>query len=151
MPVRSLKWSFCAFTVALLFITGQVSADDIYEQSMIVEAQRFLFERGWDTGWPDGVIGRKTRAAIRDYQEQNDIPVTGELSFELYARFMRVGLPDDFIWGALSASVDGAHAWMTNTRSRQSAEAHALARCREVSSKPDECIVISIRYRDGGG
>lgn len=39
--------------------------------------QRGLARRGYDVGAPDGVIGRKTEAAIRDFQRMQGLPVTG--------------------------------------------------------------------------
>jgi len=43
------------------------------------QAQEMLNEKGYDAGNPDGVIGSHTRAAIRRYQQDSGIPVTGEL------------------------------------------------------------------------
>jgi lytic murein transglycosylase len=45
--------------------------------------QRRLTAKGFDTGGSDGVIGRNTRAAIRAYQAQAGLPVTGEPSLAL--------------------------------------------------------------------
>ncbi len=42
--------------------------------------QRLLNEMGFKAGPVDGVIGRKTRAAIRLYQEGADLPVTGQVT-----------------------------------------------------------------------
>jgi lytic murein transglycosylase len=45
--------------------------------------QRRLTAEGFDTGGSDGVIGPNTRAAIRAYQSQAGLPVTGEPSLAL--------------------------------------------------------------------
>jgi peptidoglycan hydrolase-like protein with peptidoglycan-binding domain len=45
--------------------------------------QQELAHRGYNPGKADGVLGRQTRAAIRDYQDDNDLPVTGDVSLEL--------------------------------------------------------------------
>jgi membrane-bound lytic murein transglycosylase B len=37
--------------------------------------QRLLNEKGYDSGEPDGRVGRQTRAAIRAYQEQRNLPM----------------------------------------------------------------------------
>jgi lytic murein transglycosylase len=48
--------------------------------------QERLTAAGYDTGGADGVLGKKSEAAIRAYQQANGLPVTGEPSKELLAR-----------------------------------------------------------------
>jgi peptidoglycan hydrolase-like protein with peptidoglycan-binding domain len=48
-----------------------------------VTVQQELAHRGYHVGAADGVLGRRTRAAIRDYQRDHGLPVTGEVSLEL--------------------------------------------------------------------
>lgn len=48
--------------------------------------QRLLNQMGYNAGPVDGVVGRKTRAAIRLYQEGADLPVTGQITDALVAR-----------------------------------------------------------------
>ncbi|CAJ1369891.1 unnamed protein product [Effrenium voratum] len=48
--------------------------------------QRLLNQMGYNAGPVDGVVGRKTRAAIRLYQEGADLPVTGRITDALVAR-----------------------------------------------------------------
>ena len=43
------------------------------------EAQQALRASGINTGPTDGIVGRKTRAAIRSYQRKSSLPVTGTL------------------------------------------------------------------------
>ena len=50
------------------------------------ELQRRLTAKGFDTAGADGVIGAKTRAAIRTYEASVGLPVTGEPSLELLRR-----------------------------------------------------------------
>jgi peptidoglycan hydrolase-like protein with peptidoglycan-binding domain len=45
--------------------------------------QQELGRRGYDPGPPDGTLDGQTRAAIRDYQDEYGLPVTGEVSLEL--------------------------------------------------------------------
>jgi peptidoglycan hydrolase-like protein with peptidoglycan-binding domain len=45
--------------------------------------QQELGRRGYDPGPPDGVLGHQTQAAIRHYQDDYGLPVTGEVSLEL--------------------------------------------------------------------
>jgi peptidoglycan hydrolase-like protein with peptidoglycan-binding domain len=42
-------------------------------------AQKKLNNAGYDSGTPDGKIGPKTRAAIRKYQQDQNLTVTGKL------------------------------------------------------------------------
>jgi localization factor PodJL len=45
--------------------------------------QRILNDRGFDAGTPDGVIGAKTTAAIRAFQEANELEPTGRIDAPL--------------------------------------------------------------------
>ncbi len=49
-------------------------------QEVSAAIQQGLNELGYDAGTPDGVMGGKTRAAIRDYQTDRGIPVDGQPS-----------------------------------------------------------------------
>jgi peptidoglycan hydrolase-like protein with peptidoglycan-binding domain len=40
--------------------------------------QRQLNARGFNAGTPDGVLGAKTRAALRDFQRSANLAITGE-------------------------------------------------------------------------
>ena len=48
--------------------------------------QRGLNAAGFDAGTPDGVLGKKTEAAIRAYQQRVGLPVTGTPTRELLSR-----------------------------------------------------------------
>ena len=55
----------------------------------IMKIQQVLSRLGYPVGTPDGVIGRQTRAALRDFQDQNNLPADGYPSLktrELLAR-----------------------------------------------------------------
>lgn len=64
-----------------------VTLDDPREQARSL--QRMLNDLGFDAGPVDGVIGRKTRAALRLFQEGYDLPVTGNLTEGLIHRLYR--------------------------------------------------------------
>ncbi|MBE9639294.1 lytic murein transglycosylase [Salipiger mangrovisoli] len=53
------------------------------------ELQGRLNAAGYDAGTPDGVLGKKTTAAIEGYQARAGMPVTGTPSQELLARLRR--------------------------------------------------------------
>jgi len=48
----------------------------------IKKAQQVLNKRGFKVGPEDGVIGQRTRSAIMDYQNENDLTTTGSLNDE---------------------------------------------------------------------
>ncbi len=48
------------------------------------DIQLLLNRRGFDAGTPDGIMGERTRGAIRSYQSQNGLEVTGEATTALY-------------------------------------------------------------------
>jgi len=52
----------------------------------VMELQRLLAAKGFDAGGSDGVIGPKTRDAIRAYQKGADLPADGYASFGLLER-----------------------------------------------------------------
>ncbi|HVR66416.1 MAG TPA: peptidoglycan-binding protein [Verrucomicrobiae bacterium] len=52
----------------------------------VVRLQTALTERGYDTGPADGVVGPKVRGAIRSYQTDASLPVTGDARYGLLAK-----------------------------------------------------------------
>jgi membrane-bound lytic murein transglycosylase B len=65
------------------------------EQALSVAEVRELQERlnalGYDSGEPDGRVGRMTRAAIRAYQDDQDLPMDGYASGQLLAAIRASG------------------------------------------------------------
>jgi len=57
----------------------------VYEQD-IAETQRLLNELGYDAGPVDGQMGPATRQAIRSFQRDAGLPITGEFDFALLNR-----------------------------------------------------------------
>lgn len=53
------------------------------------DAQSRLNELGFDVGTPDGKMGAKTQAALRDFQADRGIPVTGRLDATTQAELQR--------------------------------------------------------------
>ena len=51
----------------------------------VQELQELLNQRGFDSGTPDGRVGRMTRAAIRAYQDSAGLPMDGYASGQLLA------------------------------------------------------------------
>lgn len=57
-----------------------MSLDDVFE------LQTLLNEKGFDSGEPDGRVGRMTRSAVRAYQEAQELPMDGYASAALLDR-----------------------------------------------------------------
>ncbi|WP_417519989.1 peptidoglycan-binding protein [Minwuia sp.] len=53
--------------------------------------QQLLIARGYDPGAPDGLPGSKTREAIRLWQADNGLPVTGRMTEALLTRLQQSG------------------------------------------------------------
>lgn len=54
-----------------------------WPQNLIRAVQEKLNSLGFDAGKADGIIGPRTRQAISDYQQQNNLPVDGQISAAL--------------------------------------------------------------------
>jgi peptidoglycan hydrolase-like protein with peptidoglycan-binding domain len=64
---------------------GSATPGRTLTRAEVVRLQTALAERGYDTGPADGVIGPKVRGAIRTYQADASLPVTGEATPKLLA------------------------------------------------------------------
>lgn len=62
-------------------ITVQAAAS--YNKATIKKVQKKLNKKGYDCGTPDGVRGRKTTKAIKQYQEDHELKVTGTVNASL--------------------------------------------------------------------
>ena len=58
-------------------------------RSEVIEMQEILNAMGIDVGTPDGIMGSRTRASIRTFQEESGLPTDGYASYELLS-MMRV-------------------------------------------------------------
>jgi len=56
------------------------------EITKIRDTQTLLGELGYDVGTPDGIIGSKTRKAIKSFESVNGLPETGQISDDLVRR-----------------------------------------------------------------
>ena len=56
------------------------------EITQIRDAQTFLGSLGYDVGTPDGIVGAKTRKAIKSFESVNGLPETGQITEELVRR-----------------------------------------------------------------
>ena len=56
-------------------------------------AQQALRDKGFNPGPIDGVMGARTTAAVKDFQQKENLTVTGSLDAETNARLMASGPP----------------------------------------------------------
>jgi ankyrin repeat protein len=66
--------------VLFIFFAGFLLTEtaDAYDHTFF-QAQQKLKELGYDPGKPDGLWGRKTTKALKSFQRDNGLPVTGKL------------------------------------------------------------------------
>lgn len=69
---------FSLFLVALLVGSMNVSAA-VSNDDDVKEAQQTLRDKGYYPGPIDGILGSRTRVALRQYQKDENLPVTGRL------------------------------------------------------------------------
>lgn len=55
------------------------------ENARVAQLQRFLIELGYDPGPVDGLYGPQTAAAVRNYQRETQLPITGTFTVDLVA------------------------------------------------------------------
>ena len=67
-------------------------ADD-RPMSDVRTAQQALRSKGFNPGPIDGVMGPRTTAAVKNFQEKEDLTVTGALDAETHARLMASSAP----------------------------------------------------------
>ena len=53
------------------------------DKASIKQTQSLLNDKGYKAGTADGIIGRKTRSAVRAYQKDNKLRVTGTVTDQL--------------------------------------------------------------------
>ena len=98
------------------------SRDGRSRREIVTGVQRELNKRGYDAGPADGAFGPKTRSAIRTYQSDAGLPITGQVSAGLLARLEKTETaPTDTLRkraGTIPTSrIDvGSSAWMMISR-----------------------------------
>lgn len=99
----------------------------------VSEAQSLLYDHNWDVGDVDGVLGPKTRDAIRRFERQVGMAVTGQVTEELLRRLRATEPPS--VWGAIAQTADGATGSSWNYNTRREAVNSAIATCHKARSR----------------
>lgn len=68
-----------AFVLICLYLQGFGAVTFSSYSPIVEEAQIKLQNLGYDPGEPDGILGKRTREALRKYQEDCGLPVSGNL------------------------------------------------------------------------
>jgi peptidoglycan hydrolase-like protein with peptidoglycan-binding domain len=55
---------------------------NISKQDEIYKIQKRLIELGYEPGPADGIMGKMTKRAIKNFQKDNDLPPTGKIDNE---------------------------------------------------------------------
>ena len=119
MPPKSmLAVLFCT----LLVVTFAMAAVPAQDADTITKVQKALKEKGFDPGPIDGLMGPRTSKALRDFQIQNDIQVTGEIN---KGTLDRLGLKGSLMGrvGSSFRTAGGAVAGAATTAGKATADA----------------------------
>lgn len=101
----------------------------ITERSEIREIQEKLWDLNFNPGKADGVMGRKTRTAIRQYQSEYDLPSTGQATRGLLEGLRKTTPPGD--WAAIGFLASRKQIFdRKNLSSREQAETAIKRDCR---------------------
>ena len=81
---QSKSIEFFEIFFALIIIIVLSSISDIvysqdYESEIVLKAQKNLQELGYNPGPLDGIYGKKTQRALKKFQHDNDLSITGKL------------------------------------------------------------------------
>jgi peptidoglycan hydrolase-like protein with peptidoglycan-binding domain len=79
--LRLAQMTCSALAIALVMASGAQAAQN---RSIVKSAQERLISLGYYTGPVDGVVGRHTTAALKEFQYRNGLPQTGTLNSETY-------------------------------------------------------------------
>ncbi len=72
-----------------LLLVARPAKDEPLSRAQVAEMQGLLAALGFDAGEPDGVVGSQTRAALRGFQREANVPPDGYPTPELLASIRR--------------------------------------------------------------
>ncbi|MFC1823855.1 peptidoglycan-binding protein [Thermodesulfobacteriota bacterium] len=81
MNKRKLILSFFLITIFLfcVVLSPEVVYSQSYDKTTVLNTQRKLQELGYNPGTLDGIWGKKTNSALKRFQHDNDLSMTGKL------------------------------------------------------------------------
>jgi ankyrin repeat protein len=73
----------------IVFLTAiSLNGDAETSDPTVHQVQKKLKELGYDPGSPDGIRGKKTTSAIKQFQLDNELPATGQLDTQTRAKLI---------------------------------------------------------------
>lgn len=84
--MNSMIRRFAAFVLAVLLLTASAALADLErgdKGAEVSELQQLLFETGWLFELPDGAFGKRTEAAVKQFEEYAGLPVDGVADEEM--------------------------------------------------------------------
>ena len=63
--------------------------NSIVRNAQVHDTQIYLNKLGYHCGSPDGIMGRKTREAVKSYQKDNGIPINGQVTADLVKKLLQ--------------------------------------------------------------
>jgi peptidoglycan hydrolase-like protein with peptidoglycan-binding domain len=70
------------------------NVEAVSDRDLVRDAQVALRDAGFDPGEIDGVMGRKTRAALREFQASQGLPQTGRLDETTRRELLSAHMPE---------------------------------------------------------
>ena len=119
MPPKSM---LAVLSCTLLVVTFAMATVPAQDAGTITKVQKALKEKGFDPGPIDGLMGPRTSKALRDFQIQNDIQVTGKIN---KGTLDRLGLKGSLMGrvGSSCRTAGGAVAGAATTAGKATADA----------------------------
>ncbi len=80
-------WQTARFTQP---ISSPANKTAFTHEELVILAQGYLAKLGYDTGPRDGIMGTQTRQAIKEFQQQNQMPVSGDVNLKLVSKLKAI-------------------------------------------------------------
>lgn len=117
------------------------AAVDLSGADLIREVQLKLYALNYDPDRVDGVMTAATRTAIREWQKNINVPVTGNFTEETLKRLRDARANPT--WAAVAYTARGASGWVFNRPSRAEAEQQAVDLCVKQAGRGSTCKPIT--------
>ena len=85
------KVKFFCLSCFLMLVFSEISFASGPDSNTVKQVQAYLSERGYDCGQADGVMGKKTRKAIKAFKKEQGLTADGEITEEL---LQLIGVPE---------------------------------------------------------
>jgi hypothetical protein len=114
---------------------------DLNDPSIVREVQEKLYNLNYQIPIVNGVMGDRTRDAIRRWQTLTRREATGFLTPDQFVALRNTKIPT--VWGAVAYTARGASGTSWNFKTRREAENAALTECRRRAGRNANCNVLA--------